>query len=74
MAEAKPYDIPKQLVWEAYKKVKANRGAAGVDGETLGDFEMAGRVDANGTLTEITPALSTPGFVPVKGSVLIRRP
>ena len=35
---------------------------------------MAGRVDANGTLTEITPALSAPGFVPAKGSVLVRRP
>ena len=23
--------LPKQVVWEAYKKVKANRGAAGVD-------------------------------------------
>ena len=30
VSEAKPYDIPKQLVWEAYQRVKANRGAAGV--------------------------------------------
>src|SRR4029453_2940777 len=37
--EAKPYDIPKQLVWEAYQRVKANRGAAGVDGESLAAFE-----------------------------------
>ena len=39
MPEAKPYDIPKQLVWEAYQRVKANRGAAGVDGESLAAFE-----------------------------------
>jgi retron-type reverse transcriptase len=39
MPEAKPYVIPKQLVWEAYKRVKANRGAAGVDGESLATFE-----------------------------------
>lgn len=35
---------------------------------------MAGRVDADGTLSEITPALSAPGFVPAPRSVLIRRP
>ena len=27
--EAKPFDIPKREVWEAFKKVKANQGAAG---------------------------------------------
>ena len=32
MSEAKPYVIPKQLVWEAYQRVKANQGSAGVDG------------------------------------------
>ena len=37
--KAKPYSIPKQLVWEAYQRVKANRGAAGVDGESLAVFE-----------------------------------
>jgi len=39
MSEAKPYVISKQLVWDAYRKVKANRGAAGVDGESLAMFE-----------------------------------
>ena len=29
--EAKPFKIPKREVWEAYKHVKANQGAAGVD-------------------------------------------
>lgn len=33
------YEISKQVVWEAYEKVKANKGAAGVDNETLTDFE-----------------------------------
>ena len=27
----KSFTIPKQLVWEAYRRVKANKGAAGVD-------------------------------------------
>jgi RNA-directed DNA polymerase len=33
------YDISKQVVWEAYKKIKANKGAAGVDNETMAMFE-----------------------------------
>ena len=35
----KPYQISKHLVWKAYQRVKANRGAAGVDGESLQAFE-----------------------------------
>ena len=40
MAKAKPFEISKREVWEAYKQVKANRGAAGVDGESLTQFEQ----------------------------------
>ena len=36
----KPYEIPKQSVWEAYKRVRANGGAAGVDGQSLAAFEV----------------------------------
>ncbi len=36
---AKPLPIGKRQVWEAYKRVKANRGAAGVDGQTLTEFD-----------------------------------
>jgi RNA-directed DNA polymerase len=37
--EDKSFQIPKQLVWEAYRRVKANKGAAGVDGQSIADFE-----------------------------------
>ena len=40
MEQAKPFVISKQEVWQAYKQVKANRGAAGVDGETIEQFEQ----------------------------------
>jgi group II intron reverse transcriptase/maturase len=38
LSEAKPFSISKRLVWEAYKRVKANDGAAGVDGQTIEEF------------------------------------
>jgi len=37
--KAKPFDIPKREVWEAFKRVKANQGAAGVDGQSIAEFE-----------------------------------
>lgn len=35
----KSFAIPKQLVWEAWRQVKANKGAPGVDGQALEEFE-----------------------------------
>ena len=35
----KSFEISKQLVWEAYRRVAANKGAAGVDGCSIEDFE-----------------------------------
>jgi RNA-directed DNA polymerase len=37
--DGKPFAIPKELVWQAWKQVKANGGAAGADGVTIGMFE-----------------------------------
>lgn len=60
MSKAKPYDISKQVVWEAYKRVKANRGAAGVDGESLATFEK----DLKGNLYKIWNRMSSGSYFP----------
>lgn len=39
MNKAKPFCISKQEVWKAYERVKANKGAAGVDEQSIEDFE-----------------------------------
>ena len=39
MDNAKPFCIAKRDVWDAYKRVRANRGAAGVDGQSIEQFE-----------------------------------
>ena len=36
----KPFDISKRLIWKAYLKVKDNKGAAGVDGQSLAEFDQ----------------------------------
>src|ERR1700732_4182962 len=58
--EAKPFDIPKQLVWDAYQRVKANRGAAGVDGESLEAFEK----NLKGNLFKIWNRMSSGSYFP----------
>lgn len=60
VSEAKPYYISKQLVWEAYQRVKANRGAGGVDGETLAAFEK----DLKGNLYKIWNRMSSGSYMP----------
>ena len=38
MSQAKPFSISKKIMWEAYERVKANKGAAGVDAESIEAF------------------------------------
>ena len=60
MSDTKPYVIPKQLVWEAYQRVKANQGAAGVDGESLAMFEQ----DLKGNLYKVWNRMSSGSYFP----------
>jgi len=60
VSEAKPYEIPKQLVWKAYQRVKANRGAAGVDGESLKAFEK----DLKNNLYKVWNRMSSGSYFP----------
>lgn len=39
MDSTKSFSIAKQAVWEAYQRVKAKHGAAGIDGESITEFE-----------------------------------
>jgi group II intron reverse transcriptase/maturase len=58
--ETKPYQISKQLVLEAYKRVKANKGSAGVDVQSLTDFE----VNLKGNLYKLWNRLSSGSYHP----------
>ena len=56
----KPYDIPKRRVLEAYRQVRANRGAAGIDGESLAMFEA----DLSRNLYKLWNRLSSGSYFP----------
>jgi RNA-directed DNA polymerase len=58
--EGKPFGIPKRLVWQAWKRVKANGGAAGVDGVTMGAFES----DLRNNLYKIWNRMSSGTYFP----------
>src|SRR5438477_4349715 len=58
--KAKPFEIPKREVWEAFKKVKANQGAAGVDGQTIAEFE----VDLSNNLYRLWNRMSSGSYFP----------
>lgn len=60
MSITKSYDIPKQLVMQAYRLIKANKGAEGVDGESLTDFEK----DLKNNLYKIWNRMSSGSYFP----------
>ena len=64
-SQVKPFDIPKQMVWEAYRRVAANKGAPGVDEVTMDEFES----DLKNNLYKIWNRMSSGSYFPppVKG-------
>ena len=62
MSEPKPksFEISKWAVWEAYRRVKANKGGAGVDGESIQEFER----DLHGNLYKLWNRLSSGTYFP----------
>lgn len=60
MTQGKSFEIPKGLVWRSYKEVKRNRGAPGVDGQTIKDFDS----NRNRNLYKIWNRLSSGSYFP----------
>jgi len=60
MRPAKPYGIAKRTVWDAYQQVKANRGTAGIDDETIEMFER----DLSGNLYKLWNRMSSGSYFP----------
>jgi RNA-directed DNA polymerase len=60
VSQAKPFSISKKTVWEAYERVKANRGAAGVDSESIEEFEK----DLKNNLYKIWNRMSSGTYFP----------
>ena len=65
METTKPYKIPKELVWQAYQRVKSKGGAAGIDEETIIKFEE----NLKGNLYRLWNRMSSGSYWPsaVKG-------
>lgn len=59
-SSGKPFDIPKMLIWAAYQKVKSNKGAAGVDRQSLEDFAQ----DEKKNLYKIWNRMSSGSYFP----------
>jgi RNA-directed DNA polymerase len=56
----RPFQISKWVVWEAYQRVKANQGAAGVDEQSVEEFER----DLQGNLYKLWNRLSSGSYFP----------
>lgn len=58
--KAKPFTITKRMVWEAYKRVESNGGAAGVDDQSLAEFDK----DRENNLYKLWNRLASGSYFP----------
>jgi retron-type reverse transcriptase len=63
MTREKPFPITKRQVWEAYKRVKANHGGAGVDEQSLAEFAE----DLENNLYKLWNRLASGSYLPPPG-------
>ncbi len=71
VVKAKPFTIDKWDVYRAWEMVKANKGAAGIDGQTIIDFEL----NLKGNLYKLWNRLSSGSYhpPPVKGVAIPKK-
>jgi len=60
VSKPKPFAISKEVVWEAYQRVRANKGAAGVDEQSIAEFEQ----NLKGNLYRIWNRMSSGCYFP----------
>ena len=60
MSSARPFEIPKRMVWEAFKRVREKGGAAGVDRQSIEAFEE----DLSNNLSKLWNRLSSGSYFP----------
>jgi RNA-directed DNA polymerase len=60
LGKAKPFSIAKRAVWEAFKRVRVNQGASGVDGQSIEEFEK----DLSNNLYKLWNRMSSGSYFP----------
>ena len=60
LKQAKPFCVSKREVWEAYKRVRANKGCAGVDGQSIEEFDA----DMENNLYKLWNRMSSGSYFP----------
>ncbi|MGW0594350.1 hypothetical protein [Streptosporangium sp. NPDC002607] len=58
--KVKSFDVPKSMVWEAFQRVKANKGAPGADGVTIEQYEQ----NLSGNLFKLWNRMSSGSYFP----------